>query len=165
MNMAMFDGGMGSYKMDIIDVSATFFYCFKLYPSCTPITHLKLQKLMYYAQGFSMARNGMKIFDECFEAWDHGPVCRRLYDEYKGMSYYEIPDEMVKGDPKNILENCNVWNIIMEVWRVFGKMSGKQLEMLTHRELPWISAMKKGRNTQFSDQEMQSFFSDVLYCN
>lgn len=163
--MAILNHFMNSYKLDVIDVSATFFYCAKHYPSCTPITHLKLQKLMYYAQGFSMARNNMKIFDECFEAWDHGPVCRRLYDEYKGMSYYEIPEEMVKGDPKNIMRHCNVWNIIMEVWMVFGKMSGKQLEMMTHRELPWIAAMKKGSNSTFSDQEMQSFFYDVLYCD
>lgn len=165
MNMAMFDGGMGSYKMDVIDVSATFFYCAKHYPSCTPITHLKLQKLMYYAQGFSMARNNMKIFDESFEAWAHGPVCRRLYDEYKGMSYHNIPDEMVKGDPKNVIKQIKVWNTIFEVWEMFGKMSGKQLEMMTHRELPWVEAIKDGRNTVLSDQNLKNFFKDVLCCD
>lgn len=162
MNMAMFDGGMGSYKMDIIDVSAAFFYCAKLYPSCTPITHLKLQKLMYYAQGFSMARNDMKIFDECFEAWTHGPVCRKLYDEYKEMSYYSITDEMVKGNPEIVIKRNKVFSVIKEVWMTFGTMSGKQLEMMTHRELPWREAIRKGRNTILSDWEMKCFFENVL---
>ena len=39
------------------------------------ITNLKLQKLVYYAQGFSLALCGRPLFAERIEAWQHGPVC------------------------------------------------------------------------------------------
>ncbi|MDR3205074.1 MAG: DUF4065 domain-containing protein [Deltaproteobacteria bacterium] len=47
------------------------------------MTHLKLQKLVYYAQGFSMVFNNEPLFDRDIEAWEHGPVCADLYNKYK----------------------------------------------------------------------------------
>ena len=47
------------------------------------VTHLKLQKLCYYAQGYSLALLSRPMFEEPIEAWEHGPVVRELYDTYK----------------------------------------------------------------------------------
>lgn len=152
---------MVSYHLDVIDVSATFFYCAKHYPSCTPITHKKLQKLMYYAQGFSMARTGKKIFDDNFEIIGNGAICKRLYDEYKGVSYFSIPDKMVRGNCENIISNGDVFNIIREVWEAFANLSGKQLELMAHRELPYTNAVENNRNA-VSDKDMVEFFTQVL---
>ena len=46
------------------------------------ITHLKLQKLLYNAQGVHLATQGEKLFDDDLEAWEHGPVVREVYDTY-----------------------------------------------------------------------------------
>lgn len=46
------------------------------------ITHLKLQKLLYNAQGVHLAITNEKIFSEPLEAWEHGPVVRNVYDTY-----------------------------------------------------------------------------------
>ena len=46
------------------------------------ITHLKLQKLLYNAQGVYLAIKNKKLFDDDLEAWDHGPVVREVYDTY-----------------------------------------------------------------------------------
>ena len=58
------------------------------------ITNLKLQKLLYYAQGYYLARKNDPLFKEDFIAWEHGPVIRKVYDEYKkngakGIEYNE----------------------------------------------------------------------------
>ncbi|MDR1297685.1 MAG: DUF4065 domain-containing protein [Deltaproteobacteria bacterium] len=47
-----------------------------------PTTNLKLQKLVYYAQGFNLAALGCPLFDEEPEAWDHGPVSPDPYEKY-----------------------------------------------------------------------------------
>lgn len=48
------------------------------------ITQLKLQKLMYIAQGIHLALYDKPLLKEEIEAWQHGPVVRELYNEFKG---------------------------------------------------------------------------------
>ena len=43
------------------------------------ISNMKLQKLVYYAQGFALAITGKPLFQEDIEAWEHGPVAPALY--------------------------------------------------------------------------------------
>lgn len=50
------------------------------------ISNMKLQKLLYYAQGFALALLDKPLFDEDFEAWAHGPVLRCIYNKYKNDS-------------------------------------------------------------------------------
>lgn len=56
------------------------------------ITPLKIQKLVYYAQGFYLALFNKPLFNEKIEAWQHGPVCRILYNKYKKYSYHIISE-------------------------------------------------------------------------
>ena len=47
------------------------------------MTNMKLQKMLYYQQGFHLAYFGEPLFDEEIEAWMYGPVVPSVYDEYK----------------------------------------------------------------------------------
>jgi len=51
------------------------------------ICNLKLQKLLYYAQGyaqgFHLALFEQPLFDSPIAAWRHGPVCPAVYHQYK----------------------------------------------------------------------------------
>ena len=47
------------------------------------LSNLKLQKLIYYAQGFYGAIFDKPLFDNGIYAWTHGPVVPELYQEYK----------------------------------------------------------------------------------
>ena len=49
------------------------------------ITNLKLQKLLYYAQGYSLAILDRPIFPEKIEHWTHGPVVHEIYHKYKNL--------------------------------------------------------------------------------
>ena len=53
------------------------------------ITTMKLQKLCYYAQAWSLVWEEEPLFDEEFEAWANGPVCPELYAAHRGM--YKVP--------------------------------------------------------------------------
>ncbi|WP_311245432.1 MULTISPECIES: type II toxin-antitoxin system antitoxin SocA domain-containing protein [unclassified Microbacterium] len=50
----------------------------------TPVSTMKLQKLLYLAQGWSLAITGRPLFDAEFEAWPSGPVNREIFELLKG---------------------------------------------------------------------------------
>lgn len=111
-------------------------YFLSLSRESTPyaITPLKLQKLVYYAQGFHLRENGEVLFDDNLLAWDHGPVVRQLFDDYRDYGYFTIP---CKPFNNNELQQEEI-ETMDEVWEQFGNLDGKLLEELTHQEDPWL---------------------------
>ena len=60
----------------------------KLNDGRTSLNVLKLQKLMYYCQAWSLALREMRLFSGVFQAWVHGPVNRALYDRLSSLGMY-----------------------------------------------------------------------------
>lgn len=102
------------------------------------VTPLKLQKLCYYAQAWSMVWDDKPIFDEEFEAWAHGPANYDLYKKYEDRGYFPIY-EIDEDFNANILSDEQK-ETIEAVWDAYGMYDGKYLENLTHEEDPWIIA-------------------------
>ena len=108
------------------------------------MSHKKLQKLVYYAYAWYIAlynEDSSKIEhrlcnDAEFEAWVHGPVCRKLYNICSD-SYGFVPqfdgklNPLLCGEIKKFLEN---------IYKTFGKYTGDELESMTHLEQPWQNA-------------------------
>jgi uncharacterized phage-associated protein len=46
------------------------------------LTPLKLQKLLYYSEGLSLALRGKSLFSEPILAWRYGSVVRDVYKIY-----------------------------------------------------------------------------------
>ncbi|SFI89676.1 Panacea domain-containing protein [Thermoflavimicrobium dichotomicum] len=103
------------------------------------ITHLKLQKLCYYAQAWHLAIEGVPLCDTEFQAWVHGPVSPHLWDQYRDYKYHPI-DPPKDFDPNVLTEEER--SFLDEVWDVYGKYTAKYLENLTHVEEPWLEARK-----------------------
>lgn len=99
------------------------------------ITHLKLQKLVYYAQAWSLAIRGVPLFEEDVQAWAHGPVAPSVFRAFRGYGMDPIPAPA--RTPK--LDEDTV-ELLEEVLDVYGEHSAKKLEKLTHRERPWRDA-------------------------
>lgn len=100
------------------------------------ISHLKLQKLLYYAQGFHIAITGKPLFEEQIVKWQYGPVVRDLYSKYKkyGAKGIEPPKDV---DFSNIPEETK--QILNEVYEVYGQFSALKLSDMTHAEPPYNS--------------------------
>jgi uncharacterized phage-associated protein len=122
------------------------------------ITHLKLQKLVYYAQAWSMAINQRPLFDTDIEAWLHGPVSRELYREYREYGFREIPPV----ENLNIRIERNDLEVLQGVWDLYGEHDGKYLETLAHQEDPWINAWNLGMNHVIDLNEMEQFYGQML---
>ena len=107
-----------------------------LLSQCQDITHLSLQKALYYVQGFYYAFFGNFLFEEDCEAWVHGPVYRDIYRRYSGYCYDPItsvgePDVYTMPAEEKVLLDSVVKHIFC--------YSGKTLEAFTHVETPWIA--------------------------
>ena len=103
------------------------------------ITAMKLQKLVYYCQAWSIVWDSKPLYKENIEAWVNGPVVRELYKKHKGM--YEIKkDSSIAnlGDTSKLNENQK--ETIDAVIKYYGDRSSQWLSDLTHKEDPWRKA-------------------------
>lgn len=96
---------------------------------------LKLQKLLYLAQGYSYAFYDRPLFDDELEGWVHGPVVRNVYDIFKDYQYNSIDTNFEVEDLDD--EAKDVVNYVIDN---FSKYDAKYLEKLSHEQEPWISS-------------------------
>ena len=99
------------------------------------MTTMKLQKLAYYSQAWSLVWDEEPIFNEKIEAWANGPVVPELFFAHQGE--FTVTEEP-KGDSKNLTE-LQV-DTIDAVIKHYGDKSGAWLSDLTHKEAPWADA-------------------------
>lgn len=100
-----------------------------------PVANLKLQKLLYYVQGWHLAIYDAPAFGEDVEAWVHGPVVPIVYQIYRDYRWNPIVREVAPVDLGKDLKS-----VIDEVLEVYGPDTGWDLERRTHRETPWLTA-------------------------
>lgn len=100
---------------------------------------MKLQKLCYYSQAWSLVWDDVPLFNEGFEAWANGPVCRELFNNTKGMFSVSASDE--SGSVDNL--NDNQKDTILHVLEHYAQHNAQWLSELTHMEDPWKEARKR----------------------
>lgn len=116
------------------------------------ISNLKLQKLLYYAQGCFLAINGKPLFGDDILAWKHGPVVEKVYHEYKqyGANGIEFTDDF-NFDDFTKEEN----ELLEEVYKTFAQYSAWKLRDMTHEEKPWNETPPNG---VISNELIRKFF-------
>lgn len=124
------------------------------------ISNLKLQKLVYYAQGFHLALNDAPLFEERIEAWQHGPVVPDLYRAYSPFGSAPLPGptgfdiDQIDTETQELLD---------EVYEVFGQYSAWKLRNLTHEEPPWKDIFRRGVSyIEITQESMAEYFKTQL---
>lgn len=130
------------------------------------VSNLKLQKLLYYAQGWYLAFHDRPLFDEPIQAWIHGPVVPPVYGDFKHRKWLPIEAEVRKrAEITDIPEN--IWGHIEDTWAAYGSMSAYDLEVLTHSESPWINARAglapdEPSKAVISHFDMKTYFKSIV---
>lgn len=123
------------------------------------LSNLKLQKLVYYAQGVGTATRHEPLFDEPLEAWLHGPVVPDLYREYRDFGGGAIP--MVSD--LDIEEYAPEDRMILDdVYDFYGQYSAWRLREMTHQEAPWKDAYEQDRNNVIAIDALVNHFNDEV---
>ena len=109
------------------------------------ISNPKLQKLMYYVQGFSLVLYGKPFFREDIHSYTEGPIVLKIYGEYKqyGANGIAIPNvDLTKytNDEKKLMN---------EVYTEYGQFAAWKLSKMTQSEDPW-------KNTNINDVKLPS---------
>ncbi len=120
------------------------------------VTNLKLQKLLYYAQGYSLALLDRPLFDEDIEHWEHGTVVPCVYHEYK-----QYTNQIIPSNPKfdMTIFSTNSKKILEMVCYRYAKYSAWALRNMTHKETPWLESKPK---QVISKESIKEFFSIKL---
>jgi len=95
----------------------------------------KLQKLLYYTQGWHVAISGEQLFPEAFQAWRNGPVVMDVYQKHKG--HFSV-QTWAGGDASRLSDEARA--LILMVCREYGSKTGDELSLATHSEIPWRRA-------------------------
>lgn len=130
-----------------------------------PIDPMKLQKLLFYANGYYVAeRDGQPLINEYFEAWDYGPVVPTVYYEFR--EYKDRPIRrfaytwnealrrmIIAPQPVNdpVAEETISW-----VWNNYKQFSGRELSDMTHKDgAPWSQARFRAANSGMRNERLE----------
>ena len=102
------------------------------------ISNLKLQKLLYYAQGCYLAFYNRPLFNDELVAWEHGPVVESVYHEYKNNGGRGIESFGNIQEPYTIEEEAT----LKTMYENFARYSAWGLRNMTHNEKPWQDTLK-----------------------
>jgi uncharacterized phage-associated protein len=122
------------------------------------ITHLKLQKILYFAQAAHLAIHDTSLFDEEIQAWKYGPVIPVIYDSYKtfGNSNLALPEEYSNDFDKETVK------FLDGIWELFSKYSASELISISHNHKPWIDAFKSGTNTVIEQNTLKEYYKNIF---
>jgi uncharacterized phage-associated protein len=120
------------------------------------ISNLKLQKLLYYAQGYHLAMYDAPLFPQTIRAWKHGPVVPDIWVKYTHLNAGAIPlpedydPSKLTGETKTFLD---------EVYDVVGQFSAWKLRNMTHEEPPWKETPGE---REITHDRLKSYFKTLL---
>ncbi len=121
------------------------------------LTNMKLQKLMYYAQGYHLAAFDERLFDDDIESWMYGPVVPSVYDYYAKYEANPLPSEECGLKMTKAAEN--LFNYVYNFFRNFSAIG---LMNRTHTESPWLEALPHNRGTKIPSESIKTYFDPRL---
>ncbi|MCI9585189.1 MAG: SocA family protein [Bacilli bacterium] len=131
------------------------------------LTHLKLQKLIYFAQGLFLAYTKKPLFNEKVMAWEHGPVVKEVYNNFSRFKRNEITIDLNKKE-LDIIDKLEaeekISTVLNFVYENFGKYTAWQLREMTHiKGGPWEKIVsEKGLNNEIPQKLMGLYFNKYV---
>lgn len=132
------------------------------------ITHLKVQKLLYYAQGISLALYNDSLFDENIFAWQHGPVVKEVYSFLcsNGRKDITFRDEWLE-EVEEIEKDDKLNNVLNLTYDNFGGYTAWQLREKSHIPGgPWeVTVKTNGMDRIISNDLIKKYFKENIISN
>jgi uncharacterized phage-associated protein len=116
------------------------------------LSNLKLQKLLYYMQGFHLAFFDEPFFNESIEAWTYGPVVPVLFQEFKKYKKDSINPDNYHDDLVLTDDEQQMFDM---VYSEYNRYSAVALMNMTHTEGPWKN---HGIGDVITNEELRAFF-------
>lgn len=136
-----------------------------------PLTNLALNKILYFAHAWHLAKHGEALLAPPFEAWEHGPVIPSIYHQFKSNKNQPISNRATKIDLDTgedvrvrveLSESCKVY--LREMLDFYGDKPGSVLRNMSHEKgAPWDNVWSTGgTGMQIPDDLIAAYFSERL---
>jgi uncharacterized phage-associated protein len=134
-----------------------------------PLTQMKLQKVVYFAQGIHLALYKEPLIKNVFQAWKYGPVIPEIYHTYKYYGSLPINDtEWVLSVQEDEIALSHLdekaWEAIDYTWDLLKDTNAVKLSNWTHQEgSPWAKSYSEGVNeTLIPNDDIRQYFEQFL---
>lgn len=104
------------------------------------VTSMWLNKIVYFIHEKALQEYRVLLTPAKVEAWDHGPVFREIYYQFKDETdlLYSFDIENRKRVIASEAFTAEDFRIFDSVWKRFGHMSAAQLRRISHEDdSPW----------------------------
>lgn len=128
------------------------------------LTPMQLLKLVYLAHGWMLGIYGVPLIRESIEAWRYGPVIPDLYHKVKKFRDQPVDRSALSSGQQVESLGEREKKLIEDVYKKYGKLSGIQLSMLTHKKgSPWDQCYEDGkRNIRISNDIIEDYFGRLF---
>lgn len=145
---------------EVVSVYDVATYILKKIGACST---MKLHKLLYYCQAWSLVWDEKSLFSEPIEAWANGPVVRDFFNFHKGLFSVSIFN-MTQGNDMKLSDEQK--DTIDNVLKYYGDRSAQWLIDLTHIEDPWRNARRgliqsERGNSVITNEDMANYYSSL----
>ena len=137
-----------------------------------PITHLALQKIVYFCHGTAYVRFGKPLLLNKIEAWKNGPVIRELYFSFNSFGDRAISGraEMVNFRTRQLEKiaynfSADVLDHLQETFQIYGPIDPWRLVAMTHKEgSPWRQVVDRARKTANAGMRIEEPLIRDFFC-
>lgn len=133
------------------------------------VTQMKLQKMVYFAHGYHLAKYGDPLIKEDFEAWKFGPVVPNIYQSYKlyGSDLIYNTDLILKSVNdfhKKIEFDNRAIDAIEYTWELTKKLTANQLSRWSHLDgSPWAQVYNPNISSiTIENNKIKEYFRKIL---
>ena len=127
------------------------------------ITNLRVNKLLYFAQAWSLVRRNVPLFDEEIQAWKYGPVVPSVYQTFKPCGRERI--SAVSGEYSDSVFSEDEFELLLDVAREYSRYTSPALVSMTHKPgSPWSAAYSPLANIEITRNSIKEYYQkqDVL---
>jgi uncharacterized phage-associated protein len=134
------------------------------------VSHMKLQKLVFFVHAWSLAATGSSYVSERPEAWTYGPVFDSLYHELKNFGSGNINTYLTQMNPESgerqamlpVFSDNAFWELLNQVWDRYSHFSALQLSALTHEPGgPWEQA-RQAHVGWLADESILNYYKPMI---
>ena len=121
------------------------------------IDNLKLNKILFYAQGWYLSKLKKPLFSDEIQAWDLGPVVPVVYHTFKCCGSNDIVEPYEDFDESRL--SSEEISLLIDVYNEYGRYTGWALKNMTHLAgTPWTKFYKKAQNCVIPLEEIKAYF-------
>lgn len=125
------------------------------------LTPLKLQKILYYIQGWYLGFKDKPVFDEDILAWKYGPVVREVYDKFAPFGAQNIATSTYQPQTDCTFSQDDS-DLINAVWDKYKGYKPTELVAMTHLSKPWKQVFNDPNNDIIYTDLMRDYFKQYV---